>query len=150
MADLKTLQAYADKCANNLGIAEKPVLRWHTKEYECSMRPSILAHCHTGNETASRGTICLNRRQPIWTKVSDWHNTIAHEVTHLAVKSNHSSVTFARRMVSLGIANCNEKRMEKSGRRHRHIYDRCVHYRNKPQGMVRIRWECSLCGKPED
>ena len=146
MADLKTLQAYANKCSDKLGLPDHPVLRWYTKSDGCQMRPSTLAHCHITSDTAPRGTICLQKGKPVWHKVSYWHNTIAHEVSHLAVKSNHSSVTFARRMVTLGVANYAEKRLVKGARRHHHIYDQYVRRETRVRRVFKTFKVCSLCG----
>ena len=109
MASLKVMQAYADKCADRLGVDAKPVLRWQTSD--CRLRKYVRAHCHiVDNHTPPsapfpRGTICISRKNMAGRTVKQWHYTIGHEVAHLAVKSNHSTGTFARRMVALGVAN---------------------------------------------
>ncbi len=124
MANLETLQQYANKCADRLELLDHPVLRWHTKSDQCRLMPRILAHCHTRDSHGfPKGTICLNKRAPIWYKVSFWHNTIAHEVTHLAVKSPHGTPTFARQMVKLGVANYRERIDARSARKgHHHVW----------------------------
>ena len=124
MATLETLQQYANKCADKLNLPEHPVLRWHTTDDQCKMKSHIYAHCHIKDSHGfPRGTICLRKGIPVWHKVSWWHNTIAHDVTHLAVKSKHGTPTFARRMVSLGVANCRERTNARSARKgHHHIW----------------------------
>ncbi len=142
MANLKTLQLYADKCAVKLGIDVKPVLRWHLSDDMCQMKSYTYAHCHIkDNHGFPRGTICLHKGIPVWHKVSWWHNTIAHEVTHLAVKSNHNTPTFDRRMVTLGVANLNERLNARSSMKgHHHIW---MIGRGK-QGYFK---ECHACHK---
>ena len=106
MATLKTMQVYADKCAERLDIETAPVLRWQTAD--CKLHRNY-AHCHIRDGEYPKGTICLSRRCIPQMTIKRWHHTIAHEVTHLAVKSNHSTATFARRMVALGVANYYDK-----------------------------------------
>lgn len=42
MASLKTMQSYADKCAERLNIESKPVLRWQTPD--CKLHSYANAH----------------------------------------------------------------------------------------------------------
>jgi len=107
MATLKTMQAYADRCADRLSVDTRPVLQWSTPD--CKLNRWSYAHCHIRDSVYPRGTICLHRKNMAHRGVKDWHHTIAHEVAHLAVKSNHSTATFARRMVALGVANYYDK-----------------------------------------
>ena len=109
MNKLETYQAYADKCADKLGIDCKPVLRWQTSD--CKLHRDVNAHCHIIDDHRPpaapfpRGTICLSRKRMPAKSLKGWRYTIAHEVAHLSVRSNHSTATFARRMVALGVAN---------------------------------------------
>ena len=120
MASLGIMQSYAEKGADKLGVTDKPLLRWSGEP--CKISRTSWAHCHITNHTLPRGTICIYKGLG-QRKIRNWHNTIAHEVSHLAVKSFHSSPTFARRMVSLGVANQKERLMAKAGKKHRHIYN---------------------------
>ncbi|KKN71481.1 hypothetical protein LCGC14_0420600 [marine sediment metagenome] len=97
MANLKTMQAYANKCAE----------KWQTSD--CKLGKWANAHCHILDGEYPRGVICLHHRRIPAKSTKGWHYTIAHEVAHLAVKSNHSTATFARRMVALGIASDYDK-----------------------------------------
>lgn len=109
---LESLQAYAEKCAAKLGVTDKIVVRWGT--VDCPLHRAY-AHCHISNNNPKypfpRGTICVNRT--LRRTAKQWHHTMAHEVIHLAVKSNHFSPTFAKRMVTLGVANYSEKETAK-------------------------------------
>jgi len=122
MANLATMQRYAEKCAEKLGITDKVTLRWHGGDCVLHKRHHN-AHCHICDGDAyPRGTICI--RPGTWRlkSVKDWHYLIAHEVAHLATKCNHSSVTFARRMVALGQADSYEKGKVRASRRHKCRY----------------------------
>ena len=115
------MQRYADKIADKLGVDTRPVLRWSGDNCIVANRHS--AHCHVRDSQYPQGTICMRKFNMT---VRYMHQVIAHEVTHLAIKSNHSSTTFARKLVRLGQANAREAIRAKSGKRHHHIY--CHHY----------------------
>ena len=148
MTDLKTLQAYADKCAEKLGITEKVVLRWAGSKNDgkgittCKLSKTTYAHCHTSASWNPRGTICLSRKYFTKFSVKQWHHCIAHEVAHLAVKSAHRTPAFDRRMVTLGVANDKERLNARSARKgHHHIW---------MSGWDRERYhysECRVCHK---
>ena len=129
MAQLETYQAYADKCAEKLGITEKLVLRWAGGQYGCPLGKRTHAHCHVAElggprNRFDRGTICLSRSYFATFSVKEWHHCIAHEVTHLAVKSAHHTPTFDRRLVALGVANDIERSNAQSARKgHHHIWE---------------------------
>lgn len=114
---------------------------------ECKVEPRNWAHCHVRDGKCPRGTICISRHV---TKVGvkEWHQLIAHEVTHLAVKSSHKSVTFARRMVTLGQADYREARLVRAQKRHRHDWDP-KWFRPNPDGTGPIR-TCCICGKSQN
>jgi len=103
MANLATMQRYAEKCAEKLGVTDTVKLRWHGGE--CKLKKSAAAHCHVDHgDTPSRGTICIRKGTWRLQTVKGWHNLIAHEVAHLGTKSNHNSPAFARKMMALGQA----------------------------------------------
>ena len=137
MNKLETYQKYADKCAGELGITDKVTLRWSGTD--CVVASRHAAHCHTGNKTLLRGTICIRRMRMT---IKYWHNLIAHEVSHLAIKSNHNSATFAKRMVALGVANSRERLMAKSGQKHKHIWNTRYF-----QNGVYVYSTCMICHK---
>ena len=146
MANLATMQRYADKCAEKLGITDEVILRWHGGD--CKLQKSEAAHCHVCKHTNyrnayPRGTICLRRDTWRLKTVKDWHYLIAHEVAHLATKSSHSSPTFARRMMALGQADHREKQRVLASRKHRHIYSLTV-ISNGKVGRL-----CSICYKEQ-
>ena len=114
MANLATMQRYAEQCAEKLGVTDPVKLRWHggkcvlRRKYHC-------AHCHVlSDEDFPRGTICI--RPGTWklATVKGRRMLIAHEVAHLATKSNHWTVTFARKMVLLGQADRYEQSLVKN------------------------------------
>ncbi len=149
MANLETYQAYADKCAEKLGIKEKPVLRWAGGQYGCSLGKRIHAHCHLAEFVGprnrfARGTICLSHSYFAVFSVKEWRHCLAHEVTHLAVKSAHCTPTFDRRLVALGVANDSERINARSARRgHHHIWRRWLEL----DGTHSL--ECRVCHKKQ-
>ena len=141
MKRLETYQAYANKCAAQLGI-EHVVIQWANSENGCKLRRGIYAHCHISNGKFPRGTICLSHKYFANFSVKQWHHTIAHEVVHLAIKSAHNTHTFDRRMVALGVANDSERLNARSARKgHHHIICRCIGYLD---GRTK---QCRICGK---
>ena len=143
MNKLERYQAYAEKCAVKLGVTDKIVLRWSSEP--CKTSKNTLAHCHIKYTEFPRGTICLARdfASAYFNPVKKWHQTVAHEVAHLAVKSAHGTPTFDRRLVALGVANLRERRNAKSTRNHRHEWgsgqsDRLGHFKY-----------CHICRKIE-
>ena len=141
MNKLDTYQNYANKCAEKLGIAH-PVLRWSGAT--CQVKGLTHAHCHTRDGEFPRGTICLNRRWFGEASIKQWHHCIAHEVTHLAVKSPHHSPTFDKRMVVLGIANYSERLNARSTRKgHHHVWES---WYVPSKGSFR---KCRVCGKED-
>ena len=129
MNKLETYQAYADKCATRLGIADKIVIRWAGSKDDgqgirtCKLAPRAYAHCHIVDGWNLRGTICISRKYFAKFSAKEWHHTIAHEIAHLAVKSAHRTPTFDRRMVALGVANDRERLNARSARKgHHHLW----------------------------
>lgn len=123
MANLKTMQVYANKCAERLGVTDNVLLRWSGGVCKCKPREN--AHCHTADGTMPRGTICIKPGSYRLETIKGWHYLIAHEVSHLATKCSHSSYTFARRMESLGQASSYEKDYLRTRRKHHHVYSVC-------------------------
>ena len=142
MNKLETYQAYADRCAMKLGVIDKVIIQWAGGEKGCKLKKRSHAHCHIGTESKfPRGTICISHSYFARFSVKEWHHTIAHEVTHLAVKSAHHTPTFDRRMVALGIANDRERLNARSARKgHHHVWmwgwDRKGYFK-----------ECRICRK---
>ena len=147
--NLATLQAYANKCAEKLGITEKLVLRWAGGQYGCKLGKTTYAHCHTAEfgsprNRFSRGTICLSLKWFAGFSIKEWHHCIAHEVAHLAVKSAHYTPTFDRRLVALGVANDSERRNARSARKgHHHIWEDI--YDERPGDWYGDYSECRIC-----
>ena len=139
MVKLEAMQRWAERCAEKLGVTDTITLRWGGGE--CKVKPYHNAHCHVYGDTLPRGTICFNHHVTSWS-IRDWHRLVAHEVAHLAVKSDHNSVTFARRMVALGQANYRQQVMIKAQRRHRHQWSQ--HY-----SVGRPLRRCTICGKEQ-
>ena len=142
MANLATMQRYAEKCAEKLGVTDKVTLRWHGGA--CTLRKGDAAHCHVCNRISyrneyPRGTICLRRDTWRLKTVKDWHYLIAHEVAHLATPCSHSSPTFARRMMALGQADHREKQRVLASRKHRHNYSFTIINNGK------VSRQCSIC-----
>ena len=140
MNKLEKYQNYANKIAEKLGLDTKPIIRWSGGD--CLVAKRHNAHCHVQDGEFPKGTICI--KQGI-EKVDYWHQLITHEVTHLAVKSGHSSVTFARRMVELGQATHRQKVMARAGRRHHHIFS--IRYYNN--GVYHHSC-CCICQKEKE
>ena len=140
MPSLKTMQTYAEKCAQRLNLSDMPVLRWLA--LPCVTRRRENAHCHTSDEVKPRGTICIKRGNPRLQTIKRWHYLIAHEVSHLATKCTHSSYTFAKRMETLGQASFYEVSYLKTRRRHRHVYSQF----DFGTGF----FYCQFCGKKEE
>ena len=139
MNKLEKYQVYANKCADKLGVPH-PNLRWSGAP--CTVAPRCYAHCHTSDGTFPRGTICLRSTALARGTVHEQHGIIAHEVCHLAVKSNHGTPTFDRRMVALGVANYSERLNARSAKRgHHHVWAGCINF---PDGRTR---QCRVCGK---
>lgn len=139
MPSLATLQAYAERCAAKLGIADAVVLRWADRP--CTCKRGVNAHCHIMDSKMPRGTICITRGNWRLKTVKGWHYLMAHEVSHLATKSSHSSPTFARRMETLGVANLRERDLLRAVRKHRHAWsihtqgqDICAIYGKRRKG----------------
>ncbi len=120
MNKLETYRAYADKCATRLSVTNQPVIRWADGKNNDRMQKTTHAHCHISNGEFPKGTICLNRNWFARVTLKLKHHCIAHEVTHLAVKSAHRTPTFDRRLVALGVANDSEKRNARSSRKGHH------------------------------
>ncbi len=120
MNKLETYRTYADKCATKLGVTDKIVIRWGDGNSNDRMQKTTHAHCHLTNGDYPRGTICLNHKYFAKFTVKQWHHCIAHEVTHLAVKSPHNTPTFDRRLVILGVANDSERRKAQSTKKGHH------------------------------
>jgi len=142
LATLQSLQTWADKVADKLGLAEgsRPSLRWADKK--CPLSKLGHAHCHVEDAQFPRGTICCSQRRFNLASIKEWHVLITHEVVHLAVKSNHLSATFARRMVMLGQANRQETRLTLANKRHRHEW----RWANPIKHTQAIRHICVICG----
>ena len=153
MATLKTYQSYADKVAVKLGVTDLPVLRWEGGKDGCSLSKTTYAHCHIAELVSPRnrfprGTICLNRSYFTKFSVKEWHHCLAHEVTHLAVKSDHHTPTFDRRMVALGVANDSERINARSARKgHHHLWGSV--FDERPGEWHGYYSECLLCHKRE-
>jgi len=140
MNKLETYQAYANKCADKLGITDRPTIQWAGGD-GCRLARRVYAHCHIVDGKFPRGTICISRSYFAKFSVKQWHHTIAHEVAHLAVRSAHRTPTFDRRMVALGVANDSERLNARTARKgHHHIWmsgrDRRGYFR-----------ECHACHK---
>jgi len=103
MGKLLQYQAYAERCAMQLGVETMPLLRWSGEP--CTVRGRSHAHCHIKDGAYPRGTICLSRTWFAAASTRERRHCLGHEVVHLAVKSNHKTPTFDRRMVVLGLAN---------------------------------------------
>ena len=139
MNKLEKYQAYANKCADKLGVPH-PNLRWSGPP--CSVHPGYYAHCHIADGAFPRGTICLSKKTFARETARIRNHTIAHEVCHLAVKSSHRTPSFDRRMVALGVANYSERLNARSAKRgHHHVWRGCVNF---PDGRTH---QCIICGK---
>jgi len=145
MGKLETYQNYANNCSDKLGI-EHSVLRWSDKECSCK---NNFAHCHVMDDNLPRGTICLNRRYFAEGSVKDWHHTIAHEIAHLAVKSNHRTPTFDRQLVKLGVATRAERQNSRSAKKgHHHLWMSYIRVTHLDEELE--RWQqCRICGKKQ-
>ncbi len=138
MGKLETYQNYANKCADKLGIPH-PLLRWSAEP--CVVKASYHAHCHIVDYEFPRGTICLNKLWFGHATIKQWHHCLAHEVSHLAVKSPHGSPTFDRRMVALGVANYSERlNARSSGKGHHHVWEWSTNGKAEWQ-------QCRICRK---
>lgn len=154
MNKLELYQAYADKVAAKLGVTDKVIIQWAGKggidlitytfkQDGCKIGKYTHAHCHVIDGEFPRGTICLSRSYFAKFSIKEWHHCIAHEVTHLAGKSNHGTPTFDRKMVALGVANDRERLNARSARKgHHHLW---MSGRDR-QGYF---CECRVCHKRE-
>ena len=142
MATLATMQAYADKTADKLEVTARPALRWHGGDCVLARRGHN-AHCHIIDGAMPQGTICIRPGTFRLSTVKGWHYLIAHEVSHLATKSSHSSATFARRMETVGQADYRERMRLRSTRKHRHIYSLCI------IDKWGAHMYCAVCRKPK-
>jgi len=145
---LDTLQRYAEKVAQKLGVTDTVTVRWHLGKADKDKLTGNDAHIHVRDTEYPRGTICIGR------KAFDgrgWRWTIAHEVTHLKVK-NHHSPYFNRYMARLGFNQMGERTSAvKAGLiRHRHDWRRGEFISERLEGkelVIRYKAVCRICGK---
>jgi len=150
MAKLEVMQRLADKEAAKLGIDTKLTVRWSGGE--CRIRGRYVeahAHCRKYEDrpltVVTYGWICVKRG------ITDWRDTIRHEVAHFVTKGQHGSASFLKvraaqgdriakqRLVVMGKRRCPGHEWQILSRKETKVTAR---------GLLRLyKAYCTRCGK---
>ncbi|MDP2158141.1 MAG: hypothetical protein Q8K68_10590 [Nitrospirota bacterium] len=140
---LETLQRWAERYAQKLGLTEMPKVGWRK---DCTAGPADGytpkgTHCHIGPD--NRGLVCIHPSSLKGKR--GWKWLIAHEVCHLKVKS-HRSPYFWKWMGTLGFASERVSAQVAGVQRHRHSWGVPVFSCSTNQPLRR----CTVCGQLQD